>query len=84
MRSTLFWSVLLGATMMLRPGAATAQPAAAGWQGYANAWIAAHAQRVHGAAPKDVRKSCEGDLNADGHADVVVIYTIEGVGGGND
>ncbi len=54
------------------------------WQGYANAWIAAHAQRVHGEAPRDTRKSCEGDVNGDGHGDVVVIYSIEGVGGGND
>jgi hypothetical protein len=54
------------------------------WQGFANAWIASHAQRLHGTAPKDTRKSCEGDVNGDGHADVVVIYSIEGVGGGND
>jgi len=72
------------ATMVRGPGGAAAQPAAAGWQGYANAWIASHAQRVHGQAPRDVRKSCEGDVDGDGHTDVVVIYTIEGVGGGND
>lgn len=72
------------AATVLCAGDAAAQPASAGWQGYANAWIAAHAQRVHGQAPKEVRKSCEGDLNGDGHSDVVVIYTIEGVGGGND
>jgi hypothetical protein len=39
---------------------------------------------VKGVAPKETRKSCEGDLNGDGHGDVVVIYSIEGVGGGND
>jgi hypothetical protein len=61
-----------------------AQPAAMGWQGFANAWIASHAARVKGEAPKENRKSCEGDVNGDGHGDVVVIYTIEGVGGGND
>lgn len=82
MRSTLVCS-LVGAAFAFGASSAAAQAPAA-WQGYANAWIAAHAQRVHGEAPKDVRKSCEGDLNGDGHADVVVIYTIEGVGGGND
>ena len=65
-------------------GRAEAQPASAGWQGFANAWIASHAARMKGSAPKDTRKSCEGDLNGDGHGDVVVIYSIEGVGGGND
>ncbi len=54
------------------------------WQGFANAWIASHAQRAHGKAPRETRKSCEGDLNGDGHADVVIVYTIEAVGGGND
>ncbi len=58
--------------------------APAPWQGFANAWIASHAQRVKGKAPKEARKSCEGDLNGDGHADVVVVYGIEGVDGGND
>ena len=64
-------------------GGAYAEPPAA-WEGFANAWVAAHAQRVHGQAPRETRKSCEGDLNGDGHSDVVVIYSIEGVGGGND
>jgi hypothetical protein len=75
------------AAMLLALGGGTAgaeSPPPAMWQGYANAWIASHAQRVHGQAPKDARKSCEGDLNGDGHGDVVVLYSIEGVGGGND
>ena len=78
------WAVVV--TLMAVAGGlvpAYAQPAAMGWQGFANAWIASHAARVKGQAPKESRKSCEGDLNADGHGDVVVIYTIEGVGGGN-
>ncbi|MCC6847504.1 MAG: hypothetical protein IT294_03310 [Deltaproteobacteria bacterium] len=75
--------LVVGVVMALRGGDAAAQPAAAGWQGYANAWIAAQAQRVHGQAPRDARKSCEGDVNGDGRGDVVVIYTIEGVGGGD-
>lgn len=85
MRSTLTGFVLVAvATVGLGAGQAAAQPAALGWQGYANAWIASHAQRVHGQAPRESRKSCEGDINGDSHGDVVVIYTIEGVGGGND
>jgi hypothetical protein len=79
------WSVLVAAVALAwRAGDAVAQPAALGWQGFANAWIASHAQRVHGQAPREARKSCEGDVNGDGHGDVVVVYTIEGVGGGND
>lgn len=54
------------------------------WQGFANAWIASHAQRAHGKAPRETRKSCEGDLNGDAHDDVVIVYTIEAVGGGDD
>lgn len=53
------------------------------WEGFANAWIASHAQRVKGQAPRDKRKHCEGDLNGDGHGDVVVIYSVEGAGGGD-
>jgi hypothetical protein len=84
MRSKLVTSVLAATAAVLGARAAAAQPAAAGWQGYANAWIASHAQRMHGQAPRELRKSCEGDVNRDGHGDVVVIYTVEGVGGGND
>jgi hypothetical protein len=54
------------------------------WAGFANAWIASHAMRVKGDAPRDNRISCEGDVNGDGTADAVVVYTVEGVGGGND
>ena len=54
------------------------------WDGFANAWIASHALKVKGQAPREQRRSCEGDLNGDGRPDVVVVYTIEGVGGGND
>ena len=64
--------------------AASAEAPPPAWQGYANAWIASHALRVKGKAPKDTRKTCEGDLNGDGRGDVVVIYSIEGVGGGTD
>jgi hypothetical protein len=83
MRVTMMATILV-ALSVATAGAEAPAPAAAMWQGYANAWIASHAQRVKGTAPKDTRKSCEGDLNGDGHGDVVVIYSIEGVGGGND
>jgi hypothetical protein len=52
--------------------------------GPANAWIASHARRLKGEAPKEQRKSCEGDLTGDGHPEVVVVFTVAGVGGGSD
>lgn len=75
---------VMGMVLVLGLGRAEAQPASAGWQGFANAWIASHAARLKGTAPKESRKSCEGDVNGDGHGDVVVVFTVEGVGGGND
>lgn len=65
-------------------GVARADGAPAMWQGYANAWIASHVQRVGGEAPKDKRLDCQGDVNGDGHADVVVIYLVVSKGGGDD
>lgn len=62
-------------------GAAADAPA---WEGFANAWIASHAMRLKGEAPRAQRLSCEGDLNGDGKPDAVVVYTIESGGGGND
>ena len=75
---------VVAALLGISAGAAHGADAPAAWQGFANAWIASHAMRVKGEAPKENRFSCEGDLNGDGKSDVVVVYTIEGVGGGND
>jgi hypothetical protein len=47
-------------------------------------YIASQAKRERGEEPDDIRKTIEGDLNHDGTADVAVLYTIEGQGGGND
>jgi hypothetical protein len=52
--------------------------------GPAHAWIASHARRLNGEAPREQRTSCEGDLNGDGHADVVVVYRVERTGGADD
>jgi hypothetical protein len=87
MRSQRTWVVVTALVFVAWTGRVEAQPAAAGWQGFANAWIASHAARLKGQAPKESRKSCEGDVNGDAHSDVVVIYTIERVGegvGGNE
>lgn len=67
------------AQMAPAPGAAL-PPALV--QGYANAAIAAHARRVGGQAPKESRKTCDGDVNGDGKTDAVVVYRIEGAAGG--
>ncbi len=71
--------MLVGALVGGLAGGASAQPAM--WQGYANAAIAAHARRAGGQAPRESRKTCEGDVNGDGKTDAAVLYTIEGVGG---
>ena len=82
MRSQRTWVVVMALVLVAWTGRSEAQPAAAGWQGFANAWIASHAARLKGQAPKETRKSCEGDVNGDAHSDVVVIYAIERVGEG--
>src|SRR5262245_1309780 len=87
MRRMLRWFLVVMALVLLARVEARAQAAApmpaALVQGYANAAIAAHARRVGGQAPRESRKSCEGDVNGDGRPDAAVLYTIEGVGGGN-
>ena len=45
--------------------------------------ISARAAQDGGSEYADARRSVEGDLNGDGAADVVVLYSLEGVGGGN-
>ena len=75
------WMVAALAAMLGAVDAARAQPAM--WQGYAQAAIAAHARRVGGQAPRESRKTCEGDVNGDGKVDAAVLYTIENAAGGN-
>ncbi|HDS1299529.1 TPA: hypothetical protein ACOEOC_003107 [Stenotrophomonas maltophilia] len=45
--------------------------------------IAARAAQDGGSEYIDARRSIEGDLNGDGTADVAVLYSLEGGGGGN-
>lgn len=45
--------------------------------------ISARAAQDGGAEYADARKSAEGDLDGDGAADVAVLYSLEGAGGGN-
>lgn len=51
--------------------------------GVIEAAIAEQAKQDGGSEYTDARKSAEGDLNGDGTADLVVLYTLEGAGGGN-
>lgn len=74
------WTVAALAVMLGAADSAWAQQAM--WQGYANAAIAAHARRAGGQAPREARKTCEGDINGDGRPDAALLYTIEGAGGG--
>ncbi len=46
--------------------------------------ISARAAQDGGSEYADARKSVEGDLDGDGAADVVVLYSLEGAGGGNN
>lgn len=45
--------------------------------------ISARAAQDGGSEYIDARRSIEGDLNGDGTADVAVLYSLEGAGGGN-
>jgi len=45
--------------------------------------ISARAAQDGGSEYTDARRSVEGDLNEDGAADVAVLYSLEGAGGGN-
>jgi hypothetical protein len=47
-------------------------------------FIAGEATRAHGEEYPDARKVVAGDLNADGVAETVVLYTIEGQDGSNN
>jgi len=47
-------------------------------------FIAKQARRQHGEEYPDARKVLEGDLDKDGTAETVVLYTIEGQGGSNN
>lgn len=76
--------IVIALAIVLLPCAAAAAADPPAWQGFANAWIASHAMRLKGEAPRDKRLGCEGDLNGDGKPDAVVVYTIESGGGGND
>ena len=47
-------------------------------------FIAAQARELHGQEYRDARKVLTGDLDHDGVADAAVLYTIEGMNGGNN
>ena len=47
-------------------------------------FIAAQAKKEKGEEPEGVRKTITGDVNHDGVADTVVLYTIEGQNGSNN
>ena len=49
-----------------------------------NKFIAAQAREVRGQEYREARHILRGDLNKDGVADVAVLYTLEGMGGGNN
>ena len=49
-----------------------------------NKFIASEAAKIGGEEYGDARKLITGDLNRDGTPDLAVLYTIEGMGGGNN
>ena len=49
-----------------------------------NRFIRAQAREVKGSEYREARHMVRGDLNKDGVADVAVLYTLEGMGGGNN
>jgi hypothetical protein len=49
-----------------------------------NKFIASQAAKIGGDEYPDARKIVKGDLNHDGVPDLAVLYTIEGMGGGNN
>ena len=47
-------------------------------------FISHQAKTLHGEEYEEARKIVRGDINGDGKEDIVVLYTIEGFGGGNN
>jgi hypothetical protein len=66
--------------LIVSPGYAVAAPSQTDVVG---SYIAAHARRMKADEYAEARKVVEGDLNGDKIPDTAVLYTIEGMGGGN-
>src|SRR5262249_48609342 len=47
-------------------------------------FISHQAKTLHGEEYEEARKVLRGDVNGDGKEDIVVLYTLEGFGGGNN
>jgi hypothetical protein len=73
--------VLLAIVLCLASSAALAQNHDAA---VIEKFIASQAAQIGGEEYPDARKVIAGDLNHDGTPDMVVLYTIEGMGGGNN
>lgn len=77
------YAAAVGAVAAANEANEATAPAATSDAEVIKAAISARAAQDGGSEYVDARRSVEGDLNGDGTADVAVLYSLEGAGGGN-
>lgn len=81
MKPRLLLAITIGIFML---GFVQISNAQAGDNAVVNSFITRQADREKGEEYEDARKILRGDVDGDRKTDLVVLYTLEGFGGGND
>lgn len=74
---------IASSTIMLSIAAAPSAYSQAGENAIVNSYISRQAKKADAEEYAEARKILHGDVNGDKKADLVVLYTLEGFGGGN-